>query len=247
MSQDAYELATLALIQRVYAPPAQREFHRHSLDLVMESLDAEGGVVVVQTAGGGHKIALGQPVDLSFRHAAVLRRSAQWFTDEAPPAPVCGEDFGLALRCVQPIRARHQGAGSTLWLLARGTPFTPVEQRRAQVLGEHLGFAGELALNARPRMSTPGERAAGLFAQATPGAALDVSAQLDALPIDVSDAIRWAARGYTNAEIAANLAVSEATVARYLNRGYHAFGVAGRHELDVKAILAQPKPRPRTP
>lgn len=243
-----YEEGTQRLIQQVYARGTQRHFHVGALQLLVAGLAAEGGMVMVQPQPNGNPVVSAWiPEGLAFRQASVLKRCRTWLANEEPLGFGDGPGFGFSPRCALSMRAVHRGAGASLWLVGRTVPFAARELRRARVLSTHLGYAGELALTnqAPPAPIAVGYNNSTVAETLNEMSTEEVCAMLDGMPSEVADCARWAARGYTNAQVAANLNVSEATVARRLNRVYLELGITGRHELPIKSILAMGKPERR--
>ncbi|MCB9534915.1 MAG: helix-turn-helix transcriptional regulator [Myxococcales bacterium] len=162
------------------------------------------------------------------------------------------------------LRATHREMGTSIWIIGREVAFDGADRALAAAVAPNLGYAGELALKRAPSL-LPGtedafagavpprpvvgdepaaKRVDGLFPvqrarRATPPARRQ---RLDGLPPRPADCARLAARGYTNMQIAEYLGVPLGTVARDLNRVYRHLGIRGRHELDVQALLTDPKP-----
>lgn len=162
------------------------------------------------------------------------------------------------------LRATHREMGTSVWILGRPVPFDAADHALAAAVAPNLGYAGELALQRAPSL-LPGtedafagavpprpvvgdepaaKRVDGLFPvqrarRATPPTRRQ---RLDGLAARPADCARLAARGYTNMQIAEYLGIPLGTVARHLNRVYRHLGIRGRHELDVQALLTDPKP-----
>ncbi len=179
-------------------------------------------------------------------------------------APLVASSVGGPDHAFLVLRATHREMGTSVWILGREAAFDAAERALAAAVAPNLGYAGELALQRAPSL-LPGtedafagavpprpavgdepaaKRVDGLFpVQRARRATLPARQQrLDGLAPRPADCARLAARGYTNMQIAEYLGIPLGTVARDLNRVYRHLGIRGRHELDVQALLTDPKP-----
>lgn len=148
---------------------------------------------------------------------------------------VCGGAY--AYLCVD-----HGDRGRSVWVLEQ--PDEGAMRIFGKSLATNLAQAGRLNLPAPEVSSRPvSARGEALFdVDVTPLPAGDL---LAGLTPEANEAVRLAARGYTNVRIAEHMGLSVASVARRLAVAYTHLGIKGRREIPVKALLALPKPSRR--
>ncbi len=202
----------LNAVRRIYGPGPGPGFCGETLAVLCDLLDAPRGLVMVREGEARPRVLARKGLDLPEELVA--------------PALVHPEPVRVAEERLW-IRATHRGRGWSVWLLERDTwPEERIEL--ARLLEPHLGFAGEIGL--RPDPLAQRRRAN------------DQLERVRALEGEVADVIRLVARGYSYAAVGRYLSLPEARVRRRLQKGYRALGIAGWHELDVSAMLTDPKP-----
>ncbi|MCA9527980.1 MAG: hypothetical protein KC549_16950 [Myxococcales bacterium] len=207
----------LELLRRLYA--LESPFWDAALAQVCALLQASSGLVGVQ--GGSLQIVA--------THGALQRR----------PFPQLDSPGFRVVDDVIVLRSRHRElAHDTVWV-AFGVGLTLDANLRASSVASNLELAVDFALR-RAQAAPLSER----LREPDPERIDEVEGMLATLPRRSGDCLLLAARGMTNLQIAEYLELTSATVARCLQEAYRLFGVAGRNELDVAALLSQPKPVP---
>ncbi|MEZ4463222.1 MAG: sigma factor-like helix-turn-helix DNA-binding protein [bacterium] len=207
----------LGLLCRLYALKAP--LWETALDLVCALLQADGGVVGVQDD------------QLRVRAGRGAWQSIAFPEIEGPGFRVAGDLIVLrSLHRELPI--------DSVWMLY-GVASNAVINLRASSVVANLELAIDFAFR-RDRGAMLSDR----LREPDPERVDEIRELLAELPRRSGACILLAARGMTNLQIAEYLDLTSATVARCLQEGYRHFGVAGRNELDVAALLSQPKPPP---
>lgn len=130
-----------------------------------------------------------------------------------------------------------QTDGRTFIWLIDGVTLPPVRSRLVSVC-ENLRLAIDFAVRRAEKHRLTGRLRAPSAARIA-----EVEALLETLNERAAACVLLAARGYTNGQISDYLQVAPGTVARSLQEAYRHLGVAGRSDLDVAALLTQPKPK----
>lgn len=133
------------------------------------------------------------------------------------------------------LRTEQSDGRRLIWLI-HGVPEV-VPRVRVASMRENLRLAIDFASKQAAKM-----RLTGRLRSPTAGRVAEVEARLTTLHERARDCVLLAARGYTNAQISDYLQVAPGTVARSLQEAYRHLEVTGRSDLDVAALLTQPKP-----
>ena len=220
------QLRAHTLIQSIYTCYSATEFYPKVLATLLKVFGADRGLVFTDVHG--LKLAAcsppkGWPADLA-------SQITQIGADQTLSAKM-SRALGFETRSVLSLRTQ-----SSIWLIGRQGAFSKTSYEYATLLPIHLEYASD-GIHGGQKTSIPTQRV-NLFVSQTPRP----SNLLSGLEESAVAAVKLAARGYTNRQIANHQSISVGTVARRLNRAYRHLGISGRRELDVLSLLDDPKP-----